>query len=157
LREQLLAASRASRIHTAYPQQVERFVDALLDHLGDFQLPSLGVTEATMQTALQRSDVGDRLNALVQEIWSDWLSIAGRKGFDPYGQEPTYDAHGVSPLRQLTIRLIQGRQGRLVDSQQHALHNFLARSEERSVWLNNIDGVIGAVNRESFQWVYQPE
>ena len=42
--------------------------------------------------------------------------------------------------------------GTLADYQQHGLHNFLTRGEDASAWSSNIDGVIGAVNRESFQW-----
>ncbi len=152
LREQVLAATRSSRIRNAYPQQTEQLVDALLAHLPEFQLPTLGVTTATMQQALKRPDVGDRLNALVQEVWADWSGIAGRKSFDLNTREPTYAEHNLSPLRQLVIRLIQDRQGTLADYQQHGLHNLLTRSEEASVWSSNIDGVIGAVNRDSFQW-----
>ena len=74
------------------------------------------------------------------------------KGFDLNTREPTYNEHNVSPFRQLIIRLIQGRQAALADYQQHGLHNFLTRSEDASAWSSNIDGVIGAVNRESFQW-----
>lgn len=152
LRAQVLAAARSSQIRTTHPQQVEQLVDALLAHLPEFQLPTLGVTTATMQQALKRPDVGDRLNALVQEVWADWRAIAADKGFDLNTREPTYNEHNVSPFRQLVIRLIQGRQGTLADYQQHGLHNFLTRSEDASAWSSNIDGVIGAVNRESFQW-----
>ena len=152
LRTQVLAATRSSRIRNAYPQQTTQLVDAILAHLDDFQLPALGVTAATMQQALNRPDVGDRLNALVQEVWADWRGIAGQKGFDLNNREPTYAEHNVSPFRQLIIRLIQNRQGTLADYQQHGLHNFLTRGEDASAWSSNIDGVIGAVNRESFQW-----
>ena len=152
LREQVLAATRSSRMRNAYPQQTAQFVDALLAHLSDFQLPALGVTETTVQQALKRSDVGDRLNALIQEVWADWSSVASRQHFDLYTREPTYAEHNLSPFRQLVVRLIQGRQSTLLDYQQHGLHNFLSRSEDAAVWSTNIDGVIGAVNRESFQW-----
>lgn len=152
LRAQVLASVRSSRVRTTHPQQVEQLVDALLAHLPEFQLPTLGVTSATMQQALKRPDVGDRLNALVQEVWVDWRAIAADKGFDLNTREPTYNEHNVSPFRQLIIRLIQGRQATLADYQQHGLHNFLTRSEDASAWSSNIDGVIGAVNRESFQW-----
>ncbi|MBX3013613.1 MAG: hypothetical protein KF832_18980 [Caldilineaceae bacterium] len=152
LRTQVLAATRNSRIRNTYPQQSEQFVNALLDHLADFQLPTLGITSATMQQALKRSDVGDRINALVQEVWGDWSWIASDKKFDPYTRTPTLAEHNLSPFRQLVIRLIQGKQGKLIDNQQHGLHNFLTRSENASVWSSNIDGVIGAVNRSSFLW-----
>ncbi len=58
----------------------------------------------------------------------------------------------MSPLRLLVVRMIQGRQGTLVDSQQHALHNLYTRPEESRVWVDNVNGVIAAVNRSSFQW-----
>ncbi len=81
LREQVLAATRNSRVRNAYSQQTEQLVDALLAHLPEFQLPTLGVTTATMQQALKRPDVGDRLNALVQEVWADWSGIATLQKF----------------------------------------------------------------------------
>jgi hypothetical protein len=58
----------------------------------------------------------------------------------------------LSPFRRLVIRMIQGRQGPLVDNQQHGLWNYFSRNEESHVWSSNMDGVIGAVNRESFLW-----
>jgi hypothetical protein len=36
--------------------------------------------------------------------------------------------------------------------QQHAFHNFFTRKEDVSVWVENVNGVIAAVNRQSFQW-----
>ena len=84
-----------------------------------------------MRQILAQPGAADRIIGLVREVWGD---------------------PGPTPFRQLTYRLILGTQGRLIDSQQHGLHNYFVRPEEYSVWNNNMDGVIGAVNRESFQY-----
>lgn len=131
LRNRMLEEMRRSSIRNSYPQQSEWFVDGIIAHLDEFQLPTLGITETTMRSALDRNGVGDRLNAIVHEVMGD---------------------PGASPFRQLIYRLIQGRQGRLTDSEQHALYSYFTRPESPSVWRDNIDGVIGAVNRESFLW-----
>jgi len=86
----------------------------------------------------------------VQEVWADWQSNARSRTFDASTADP--GRQGFSPFRQLIIRLIQGRQGQLSDSQQHALHNYFTRSEDASVWRRDPDAVIGAINRESFRW-----
>lgn len=141
---------RSSSIYTAYPQPVDNFITSLLRHLPEFQLTSLGITEPIMREVLNRSDIGDRVNGLVQEVWDEWVGVAKNKNFDSMNTDP--GNQGLSPLRQLVIRMIQGRQDRLVDSQQHALHNILTRSENSSIWGRDMDSVIGAVNRESFLW-----
>ena len=64
---------------------------------------------------------------------------------DPYATD-------LSPLRKLVIRLVQGAAGPLADSQQHGLWNYFTRAEESHVWADNMDAVIGAVNRESFNF-----
>lgn len=150
LKDRLLQKSRQSRVSLEHRQQAALFVDALLLHLGDFRMPNIGVTEQSMRDALQRRDAGDRLNSLVQEVWDDWNSNARQRGFNAYSTDP--GGMGFSPFRQLVIRMIQGRQGRLSNSQQHALHNYFTRSESADVWRNDPDAVIGAINRESFQW-----
>lgn len=150
LSETLLNASGQSGIPTTYEQEVEKFIYSLAAHLGDFQLPDLGVTEQSMTEALNQSDVGIRINSLVNEVWTDWLNICKEKNLDIWTTEP--NDYGLSPFRQLTVKLIQDRQGQLADSQQHALHNFFTRSEKQENWTGGIDGVIGAVNRESFRW-----
>lgn len=134
-----------------YTYEGDRFIADLTGRLGQFQLPNLGVTQSTMTDALRRSGAEDRLNALVGRVWGDWINNeVNPKGYDAYGTDP--GVTNMSPLRLLVIRMIQGRQGTLVDSQQHALHNFFTRKEETSVWVENVNGVIAAVNRESFQW-----
>ncbi len=150
LKQTQLECVKSSAIRNLYPQQAKQLITAILQHLGEFQLPSLGITEQTMRTALTRCETGDRINSVVQEVWDDWLGIARNKDFDPTTTTP--DNEPLSPFRKLVVRLIQSRQGRLSDSQQHAIHNFFTRFEDPSVWSNNIDGVIGAVNRESFLW-----
>jgi len=134
-----------------YPAERDRLIEALIDHLDEFQLPNLGITTRTMADALRRGDTGDRVNALVNQVWGDWLAKdVGPGRLDAYRSDPNRAT--LSPFRQLVIRLIQGRQGALVDNQQHGLYNFFTRSEESHVWVDNVNGVIGAVNRESFLW-----
>jgi len=131
LRSKMLDEMQRSSIRNNYPQQSEWLVDELIAHLDEFQLQSMGITETTMRSALSRNGVGDRLNAIVHEVMGD---------------------PGASPFRQLVYRLIQGRQGVLIANQQHGLYNYFTRPENYRVWSENIDGVIGAVNRESFLW-----
>jgi hypothetical protein len=150
LRANLLAKSQNSAVALVHRTQATALIDALLGHLDEFQLPNLGITRRTMTDALNRADAGDRLNAVVQEVWADWQNNARTRNFDAATADP--GSRGFSPFRQLIIRLIQGRQGRLSDSQQHALHNYFTRNEEASVWQRDPDAVIGAINRESFQW-----
>ena len=149
LKEELLAKSMKAGVSTEYRKQVEEFIGALVFHLDEFRLPGLGVTKQTMSTALNRRDSGDRINALVQEVWNDWLGITNARGLNPYSADP---AQRLSPFRQLVIKMIQSRQGQLHDAEQHALHNYFSRSEDSTVWYTNTDAVIGAVNRESFLW-----
>jgi hypothetical protein len=150
LRASLLAKSQNSAVGLVHRPQAEAFLDSLLRHLDDFQLPNLGITRRTMTDALGRADAGDRVNSLVQEVWADWESNARSRKFDAATADPA--GLGFSPFRQLVIRLIQNRQGRLSDSQQHALHNYFTRAEDSSVWRRDPDAVIGAINRESFRW-----
>jgi len=148
LRNSLLTKSRNSSVRLSHRDAATRFVDSLLRRIDDFYLPREGVTARAMRNALYRSDAGDRLNGIVQEIWSDWLGIAAAQRLDPYRTDP--QGRGLSPFRQLVIRLIQGRQGRLSASQQRALYSLFTRYENSSVWYSNVDGVIGALNREFF-------
>ena len=85
-------------------------------------------------------------------MWGEWVGLANHGGFDIYTTEPTVADHHLTPFRQLVIRMCQGRQGQLVDSQQHALHSLLTRREEPTVWQTDLNDVIGAINRDSFQW-----
>jgi len=143
--------AQSSWVPANYPTERDRFITALTEHLGDFQLPNLGITTRTMSDALQRSDAGDRTNAIVNQVWGDWLTKdVGPGRLDAYRSDP--GQANLSPFRQLVIRLIQGRQGRLVDNQQHGLYSLFTRREESHVWVDNVNGVIGAINRESFLW-----
>ena len=143
--------AQSSWVPATYPAERDRFITALTDHLGEFQLPNLGITTRTMSDALWRSDAGDRANAIVNQVWGDWLTKdVGPGRLDAYRSDP--GQANLSPFRQLVIRLIQGRQGRLVDNQQHGLHSLFTRREESHVWVDNVNGVIGAINRESFLW-----
>lgn len=119
----------------------------IVAHFREFQG---GANESSTRGAMARAGAENRVNSLVNAVWSDWMDIMRRAGQDPYLADPS--SMNLSPLRQLVVRLIQGRQGRLNNQQQHAIHNFFARAEEANVWYNNINGVIGAVNRESFGW-----
>ena len=152
LKENFLVAVRTAEIPTAYPQQAERLVDALVAHLAEFQRPDLGVTTVAMQQALSQPDAGNRVNALVQRVWGEWLNLTGNSDANAMTITPDVYQYNLSPFRILVIRLIQGQQGVLVDSEQHALQNFFSRREDPSVWRNDVDGVISAINRESFQW-----
>lgn len=120
-----------SSVYNPYSQQTVNFVDNLIAHLGQFNLSGMGITEAAMRNILAQPDAGHRINGLVRAVT----------------EKP-----GNTPFRQLTLRLINGSQGRLADSEQHGLHNYFTRSEDFNVWSSNMDGVIGAVNRESFQY-----
>ena len=151
LAAELRQRTRSSWVSNPYPYEADRFIADLTARLGEFQLPHLGVTQSSMTEALRRGGAEDRLNALVGRVWGDWITNeVNPKGYDAYGVDP--GVTDMSPLRLLVIRMIQGRQGALVDSQQHALHNFFTRKEDASVWVDNVNGVIAAVNRGSFQW-----
>ncbi|MCB0158413.1 MAG: DUF4101 domain-containing protein [Caldilineaceae bacterium] len=150
LKDDLLLKSNRSSVTLEHRQQAGEYADALIAHLDEFRMPGIGVTEQSMRNALQRSDAGDRLNCLVQEVWDEWSKRARQGGFNAYTADP--GSMGFSPFRQLTIRLIQDRQGSLSDAQQHALHNYFTRNESSTAWRNDPDGIIGAVNRESFRW-----
>jgi len=151
LRDVLLAHTSQSGVPNTYSQQATQLIDILLAHLDEFQLSHLGITRQTMTDALNQEDVGDRINGIVQAVWGNWADNAKQGGFDANTTDPDV-VTDMSPFRKLLIRMIQGRQGRLEDTEQHALHNFFTRAEESHVWRDNINGVIGAVNRESFQW-----
>lgn len=142
--------AHSSSIVVRYPKETEYFIASILQHLGEFQLPKLGITKTSMISALNRYDVGDRINALIQEVWTEWLDIAKNKNFDSMTTDP--GNYHLSPFRQLVIRMVQGRQGKLADHHQHGLYNFLTRSETPTIWSTDVDSVIGAVNRESFLW-----
>lgn len=151
-RSALAASIAGSGLPSQYPEKVNRLADVLVARLPDFTLPGLGITELSMTAALSAPGAGDRLIGLVNEVWGEWLSLSQQQGFDPQATEARGDVHGLSPFRRLTINLIQGRQGVLADYQQHGLYNYFVRSEPAQTWRDTMDAVIGAVNRESFQW-----
>lgn len=145
----LLTRMQEASINTSYPQQAEQFVHTLFVHLDEFRLANLGITKQAMLQALSGADAGMRINALTQGVWATWQQRAQQGGFNPVDTDPGTFAD-VSPFRQLVIRMIQGRQGVLTDTQQHALHNYFTRTEDAAAWRDNMDGIIGAINRESF-------
>jgi hypothetical protein len=146
----LRTASRSAGVNASYRNETDQFIDGLASHMGDFQLPNLGITTNSMTDVLRRRGVGNRINGLVNQVWGGWLGDVRSMGLNAYTSNPS--AANLSPFRQLVVRIIQGRQGRLVDNQQHGLYNYFNRPEEDHVWWDNMNGVIGAVNRESFLW-----
>ena len=137
LKGEVLARLSSAAVSTQYPQQAHQLVDALFAHLGDFGQNGGNISQAAIQAALQRADVGVRLNALVQGVWGSWVERGQQAGFDPNATDPGSFAD-VSPFRRLIINLIQGRQGSLAAADQHALHNLLMRAEEKQAWRDNI-------------------
>lgn len=148
--QELQARLGSAGISSRFPNEAYAFVGAIGSHINDFQLPGLGITTGTMNDALRRSGSASRVNALISQVWGDWLDDVRENNLNAYSSDPS--AAGLSPFRQLLVRLIQGRQGTLVDNQQHGLYNFFTRNEEDHVWYDYVNGVIGAVNRESFLW-----
>lgn len=57
--------TRSSWVSNPYANEGDRFINDLTARLGQFQLPSLGVTQATVTGVLQRPGAEDRVNALV--------------------------------------------------------------------------------------------
>lgn len=149
LEAMLLMRLKEAPISTGYPQQAEQFVHALFAHLGEFRLDNLGVTTQTMVQALNHSDAGMRVNALTQGVWATWQARAQAGGFHAMTTDPGAFSD-ITPFRQLVITMIQNRQGRLTNAQQHALHNYFTRPEDADAWRDNMNGIIGAINRESF-------
>lgn len=129
------------------------FKNTLQHNLSNFQLDELGITETTMREVTQRDDFEYRTTNLVNEVWLEWYELGVRpNGFDIFLTSPSYETHQLSPFRQLAIRMIQGKQQTLSDSQQHALFNYFTRQESAESWATDMDGIIGAVNRESLLW-----
>lgn len=136
-------------ITAEYYSQTDAFVETLLLLLSQFQLPDLGITSATMTDALLRPDAALRINATVNRVWADWL---------PYGPKTVQTdpkEQGLTPFRVLVIRMIQGRQLQLTAAEQHALYNLLTRPDPIENWRNDMNGIIGAINSESFQTQFQ--
>lgn len=150
-RRELRQRTRSSWVSNPYQYEGDRFIADLTARRaisvaasgGDAILDDRRITTRRRRTLPQR--------ARWSRSWGDWINNeVNPKGYDAYGTDP--GVTDMSPLRLLVVRMIQGRQGALVDSQQHALHNFFTRKEDSNVWVDNVNGVIAAVNRESFQW-----
>ncbi|HMN29199.1 MAG TPA: DUF4157 domain-containing protein, partial [Caldilineaceae bacterium] len=140
---------KQAQIQTQYASEAHSFLETLLRHLPQFQLTNQGITTRSMADALTRPDAGLRINATVERVWGDWL---------PYGPRTVQTdpaTQNLTPLRILVIRLIQGRQLTLTTSEQHALYSLLTRADPPENWRNSMNGIIGAINRESFQTVFQ--
>ena len=144
LNSSIVEKMNASSIKNQYRYESELFVDGLLQHADEFQLPGENITPASLNTILSQPDTGDRINALVHRVWKDWSEY----GVNHLADDP--GANGQSPFRQLVIRLAQGRQGPLSPSDQRALYSFFSRNEDPDVWSNEIRGVIGAINLEFY-------
>lgn len=99
--------------------------------------------------AMLRYGSGDRLNALVNEVWGEWLEETSKLGVSAWTADP--GNVGFSPFRALTIQMIQGSQARLSSAQRSAIFNYLTRREDADRWQGSIDSVIGAINREFLQ------
>ncbi|MCB9137058.1 MAG: SH3 domain-containing protein [Caldilineaceae bacterium] len=131
-------------IQTQYSSQASAFAITLFGHIDQFQRPDLGVSSQGMALLLTNAESANRINAVVNRIWKDWIPFNDLSG-DP-GVHPTN-----TPLRVLVIRMIQGRQLQLTDSEVHALYNLISRSESADAWRNDIRGIIAQINAESFQ------
>lgn len=131
-----------SSVSLSYGYEAERFVIDLASRVGEFGQAGLNSSQVTAY--LSTSGAGNRTKALVQNVWSDWLSRSEGK---PYGRLP---GNELTPFRQLVVRMIQGSQGGLSGTQQAAIINFYTRYEDPNIWFSNINGVIGAINRENF-------
>jgi len=148
LYDHLLTQSRTSNVTLNYSYETELFARTLSYRIDEFQLPAEGITQQTMTNLLYRTDSGDRLNGLLQEVWQDWRKLAVSKQLDPHFADP--QGQGLSPYRVLIVRMIQGTQARFTATEQRALYNYFSRSEDPGVWYYNVKGVIGAINRENF-------
>lgn len=142
IRQLFLAELNRSTVRLDYPYEAERFVTNLAGHIGDFDLG--GFNSAIVTQLLSQSGAGNRTKAVVQSVWEDWAALAGGS---TYSREPGSE---LSPFRQLVVRLIQGSQGTLSVTHQRALINYYTRTEDPNIWFGNIDGVIGAINRENY-------
>ena len=126
-----------SSVSLSYPGAAERFVVNLAGYVG-------GVDSSRAASLLAASGAGNRTKALIQNVWSDWVT---RAQGDPWGRAP---GNELTPFRQLVVRIIQGSQGSLSSTQLSAIINYYTRTEDPNIWFGNINGVIGAINRENF-------
>lgn len=140
LQDALLEKMAAASTPNEFPNLANALVEHLLAHLADFE--TTGIGSAVVIDALGRDDVGDRLNGIVQKVWGDWSQVSR----EPLNDNPA----GLSPFRQLVVRMIQGSVGALTAQEQRAILSWLTRNENLGVWRENPNGVIGAINREFF-------
>lgn len=140
LHDTLLEEMAGAGTPNDFPNLGNALVEHLLGHLSDFD--QTGIGSAAVIEALGRADVGDRLNGIVHKVWSDW----SRESSNPLNDNPA----GLSPFRQLVVRMIQGNIDTLSSQEQRAILSWLTRSENPRVWRENPNGVIGAINREIF-------
>ena len=156
LKEAILERLRNAEVTTIYSQEAEQLVEALFVHLGEFGQNGGIISQEAIRQALQSDDVGIRLNAVVQGVWESWVEQGQQAGFDP-GTTDLGAFEDISPFRRLIIRLIQDDQGPLSAGEQHALRNLLTRSEELQTWRDDTNGIVGAINRESFQTIQREQ
>ncbi|MBI3958952.1 MAG: hypothetical protein HY328_09090 [Chloroflexi bacterium] len=140
LHDELLEKMAGASTPNDFPNLANALVEHLLAHLPDFD--QTGVGAGTVEDALGRADAGERINGIVHGVWRDWSRVSG----EPLNDNPA----GLSPFRQLVVRMIQGSIGTLSAQEQRAILSWLTRSENPSVWRDNPNGVIGAINREIF-------
>ncbi|MBP7961844.1 MAG: SH3 domain-containing protein [Caldilineaceae bacterium] len=139
-------------VQTSYQTERGAFTVALVASLPKFKLPDFGITQSTMTAALMRPDVGTRINGIINGVWGNWQRDVGQG--DPFWIDPA--DFGQSPMRELVIRMVQFRGDGLSASQQRALFSLFTRQESEQSWQSNIDGIVGAINRESFTWSGSP-
>ncbi|RLT36422.1 MAG: hypothetical protein DWI57_14890 [Chloroflexi bacterium] len=140
LHDVLLEKMAAASTPNEFPNLANALVEHLLAHLSDFD--QTGIGSGAVIDALGQTDVGDRLNGIVQKVWGDWNQVSR----EPLNDSPA----GLSPFRQLVVRMIQGNIDTLSSQEQRAILSWLTRSENLSVWRENPNAVIGAINREIF-------
>ncbi|MFN8444654.1 MAG: DUF3421 domain-containing protein [Caldilineaceae bacterium] len=145
---QIITAIRTNRsgIANNYPTQADQLAQGLVAHLSDFRVA--GLSPERMSSILNTDDAAMRMIAATNAIWGDWdVNLCQKYGWNLYGEDP---AGKVRPFRQLIIRLIQGRQGTLSEAEQRALESYFTRSEDAATWRNNMDAIIGAINKSFF-------
>ncbi|MBV7335485.1 SH3 domain-containing protein [Chloroflexi bacterium TSY] len=149
--DELIRKINGAQISTRYTDRSKSFAQSLVRVYDQFNLPEKGITKSKMNEVLMRRDVGNRINALVQRVWSDWINETPSDRLN----EADPSNSNLSPFKQLVVRMIQGGQLRLTGTEQLAIYNFFTRPESLSALENNMNGVIAAVNREVFGVNYQ--
>lgn len=91
----------------------------------------------------------DYLNALVEEVWSKWVGIANQYNIDPKIADVALYG-GLSPARQLFIRMIQNQQQTLNEAEACALYHIFTIPEGATAPDEDINGIIYTVNESCF-------